>query len=257
MNQKKEIEERITRYLEMVAANIAGVPADEKEEILRNVESHIYEALSERAGENPTIADVEAVLAEMDPPDSYAGTDKNAGESATNVPVSDAKICKTALLGTLWIPFGFLVVFVFMGVAVGNPLQESALFIIWKHIKLTVILPFALSSPFGSTTLGWIAVSKIRSAHGRLIGMPLAVGVGLFYPLCALDGVLAYCAALLCQGSWRNHWQWVAVISAIIILALDFYIIRVVWKWACRNGCPSKAPEDPGTIANQGKDNGS
>ena len=74
MDHEKKIEGRITRYLEMVAANIGGVPADEQEEILRNVESHIYEALSERAGENPTIADVEAVLAEMDPPETYAET---------------------------------------------------------------------------------------------------------------------------------------------------------------------------------------
>ena len=242
MDHEKKIEGRITRYLEMVAANIGGVPADEQEEILRNVESHIYEALNVRAGENPTIADVEAVLAEMDPPESYAETDKHTAESATDVPVAGAKICKTAVVGALWIPFGFLVLLLVLHSRVVHG-QESGLFII-SYISLFVILPLSVLSPFGSTALGWIAISKIKSARGRLIGMPLAVGVALFYPLCALDGVLAYCATLLCQDSWRDHWQWVTVVSAIIILALDFFIIRAVWKWASRHGRPSKTPEN-------------
>jgi len=65
------IEQRITRYLSEVEENLQDVGAEERRETLRQVEEHLREALRERAGGEPTLADLESVLADMAAPDSY------------------------------------------------------------------------------------------------------------------------------------------------------------------------------------------
>ncbi len=71
MNYDKKIEEGISRYLEKVASYLRETPPDEADEIIRDLQSHIYDALASRSGAEPTPADLEAVLSEMDPPESY------------------------------------------------------------------------------------------------------------------------------------------------------------------------------------------
>lgn len=72
MTYDPSVTDTVASYVRAVESHLAGVSADEREEILRNVESHIYDALAARAGEGATIQDIYAVLAEMDPPESYA-----------------------------------------------------------------------------------------------------------------------------------------------------------------------------------------
>jgi hypothetical protein len=54
---------------------------------------------------------------------------------------------------------------------------------------LSLLLGFA--ALFGTTILGWIAVSQIRGSAGKLRGMWLAVFDGLLFPLLALTGLIA------------------------------------------------------------------
>lgn len=70
-----EIARRIGAYLDAVDACAGGRPADVRADLRRQLESHVCEALRRRAGDAPTAADLEAVLAEMDPPDSYGPAD--------------------------------------------------------------------------------------------------------------------------------------------------------------------------------------
>ncbi len=232
MGADEEIRAEVAKYLKMVGPHLETACPDEREETLESIEAHIYEALSERAGGQPTLQDVRAVLAEMDPPESY-------GQAAAQTPQDEdleaqppAKLCKLPVIGALWAPFGLVLVGMFFVRIVEAGNQPSIG--IGVTVARLVILPLGLLAPFGSTALGFIGISKIRSSAGRLVGMPLAVAVALFYPLVALDGVLAYLAYQLASDHWKDYWEIVALVSVVVILALDIYIIRAVWKWAAR-----------------------
>lgn len=66
-----DIAQRMRAYLDEVGSHLADRPTALRADLLRQLESHLCEALRQRGGDNPTPADLDAVLAEMDPPDSY------------------------------------------------------------------------------------------------------------------------------------------------------------------------------------------
>ena len=77
-----EARNAVDRYLKSVRENLHGVPAGQREQMVQDLESHIYEAVRARVGERePVVEDVTAVLAEMDPPESYGGAGFDAGPS--------------------------------------------------------------------------------------------------------------------------------------------------------------------------------
>ncbi len=120
----------------------------------------------------------------------------------------------------------------------------------WMLIILAVAIGLpGITAPFGSTTLGCLGISRIRSSHGRLIGMPLAVGVALFYPLLILDAVLftfvateAFFTFPFIDQLQRYGLEYGTALAAIIvlILLLDFFIVRATWRAATR---PTQANE--------------
>lgn len=75
MSSSDEIRAGIRGYLDAVDAHLATQSAEEKRDLLANLESHIHEALDARVDGEPTRADLDAVLAEMDLPESY-GADR-------------------------------------------------------------------------------------------------------------------------------------------------------------------------------------
>ena len=73
MKRDQDARGAIQRYLQAVAVHLGDAAGAGKRELLGDLESHIYEALEARgAGEDPQPADVEEVLAGMDPPESFA-----------------------------------------------------------------------------------------------------------------------------------------------------------------------------------------
>ena len=66
-----EIQDCIKTYLWDVASHLHDASPASRREILRDVDSHIHEALLAR-GADPTMDDMQAILAEMPSPDSYA-----------------------------------------------------------------------------------------------------------------------------------------------------------------------------------------
>ena len=71
MNVSREMTARIAAHLAKVRDNLSGLPADEQKEILQSIEAHIYDALQSKGGDEPSPALLDAILAEMDPPESY------------------------------------------------------------------------------------------------------------------------------------------------------------------------------------------
>jgi hypothetical protein len=109
-------------------------------------------------------------------------------------------------------------------VSTGEPPEVT----IGQWIARFTILPLGILAPFASTALGCLGISQIRSSRGRLIGMPLAVAVALLYPLLALDGMLLFLGFSLADGS--EYWRIYLAVTALIILVLDVFIVRAVWK---------------------------
>jgi hypothetical protein len=59
-------------YIQSVADHLCNLPQDQRAAILDNLEAQIHEALTFRCqGAEPAAEDVEAVLAEMDPPEAF------------------------------------------------------------------------------------------------------------------------------------------------------------------------------------------
>ncbi len=123
MNLPKELTARIANHLSNVRKNLGGLPPDEQKEILQSIESRIYDALKNRGGVEPTSARLDAVLAEMDPPESY-------GDS---MPVPDQK--KNRHWRTI-IPLLILIAMIAVGIKFSPKKQKDD---IMKHpLTLTV-----------------------------------------------------------------------------------------------------------------------
>ncbi len=109
MNYSRKIEEGISRYLEKVASYLREAPSDERDEIIRDLQSHIYDALASRSGAEPTLADLEAVLSEMDPPESYGppvsgDTDAHPAPTATGPTRSLGSWAMAAMIAGIILP---------------------------------------------------------------------------------------------------------------------------------------------------------
>jgi len=182
----------------------------------------------------------------------------NCGHHATE----DAKTCvacgarfeqhfsRLAIAGALWSGMGLLAI----GVDIVFGLKESS--------AGKILLLSSLTAPFGMTILGWIAMSQIRRAAGKLCGMGLAVFYVLLFPLLALDALvfaLAYLIESLVAklpyfapsgdggfgGGLAAGYQiallfhlWLGV-SALISIVADFFIIRRVWRSANKPVSPA------------------
>jgi hypothetical protein len=71
MNLSNELTKQVAAHIDEVRKYLGSLPADERQEILQSIESHIYDALETRNNGEPTPALLDAVIAEMDPPESY------------------------------------------------------------------------------------------------------------------------------------------------------------------------------------------
>jgi serine/threonine protein kinase/signal peptidase I len=113
--------------------------------------------------------------------------------SQTSTP---SRLSRTAIVGACWAPF-FFIAFVAMKtsykVEAGHYNGPS-----WWQIALMVtLLPLGVTAPFGTTILGWIAVSQIRRSAGKLYGLGLALFDGLLFPLLGITGLVAW------------FWRWI------------------------------------------------
>lgn len=73
MNTDPAIRQTVDVFLHRVDSHLANQTPEQKRDILADLEAHIYEGLANRAADRqPTIEDLQAVLTEMDQPESYA-----------------------------------------------------------------------------------------------------------------------------------------------------------------------------------------
>jgi hypothetical protein len=149
-----------------------------------------------------------------------------------NTASAKAHFSRAAIVGACWTPL-FFITFVFN-------VQSEYRGPLWGQLLLMVtLLPLGFAAPFGTTILGWLAVSQIRRSAGKLYGMWLAVFDGLLFPLLAVDLVITRLGCFVWQISgaaslgYDYHDLTISIDAIIIAVAcavVDFLIIRRIWR---------------------------
>jgi len=217
MDLPPDVRIHVDVYLDAVRAAqmAAGVPSDEAAGIRDDLRAQIYDMLSARAaGRAPAPEDVQAVLAQLEPPEAFgpageAGADAGAPPRAAAPPAPAAaaaspppappgppkpKFCRTALLGLLgFLPMmGFCVLLVplaYFGCHVlrvgpgadmaGGPLPHISQ-MAWLAVCAGLI---PLAGMLWTTVCGIAAIVQIRRAAGQLTGLWLAVFDAVVFPI--------------------------------------------------------------------------
>ncbi len=214
-----------------------------------------------------TVADVRAVLAEMDPPECYVqqasaeredvqGMASASGNPQPTVLPAKPRACREALIGAFLsvLPLILLPMFIYGSahevttVTTRPPTTQTFR---QGGTEVTMITPVRQARPasqivglFGllllsgagllATPLGLWAISKIRRSAGRLYGMGLAVYDTLLYPLLILDGLSIWAGYALngCFFSGKRYLALFIVVSAAVGLIMDVFIAVLTWKAA-------------------------
>jgi len=224
MNELTSIESRINQYLDAVREQLSGLTEGEVDSIIDDLRGHI-DAAMQAHGDQPTLENIEAVLAEMDPPETFV---PDLNETTGVVP----KVSRTAIIGAVLLLFGILMAIRFLipgitysavdGITISN-VPES---IRWQWLLLVTILPLA------TTILGLVSISQIRASKGKLMGKPLALVDTLFYPLLVLDGLLIAFMFMIIATITDGHLaltESLALLSYLLVIIVDLIIGVIAW----------------------------
>ena len=185
-------------------------------------------------------SDVEVISSEPNIPMKYP-----PGAAASVRP----RFSRAAIVGACWassfLLLPFLLVLHFTSTfteavsAPGVPID-----VVGTLLKIGPLVLLTMTSVFGTTILGFVAISHIRHSAGRLYGMGLALFDALLYPLLVLDAVIiAFCLFLFgiydvippvvlpLPGVFRLGFA--LLIAGIICIIIDIFIVR--WSWRKAN----------------------
>jgi len=144
------------------------------------------------------------------------------------------KFSRLAVLGAAWAPW-FFIAFSLMffaritlhQVAPGVPPPGPQW---WQLLLLFAAMPLGVLSPFATTILGIVAITKIKRSRGAIYGLWLAAFDALFYPLLVLFGVVIFMSHVLIAEP--AHLKFPAAVALDILLGLTacFFAGRWVWR---------------------------
>jgi serine/threonine protein kinase len=167
------------------------------------------------------------VLLRSDVRNAFAAGRKQGGVIAqTNKSAIVPRFSRTAMVGAAWLPF-------FFGALVQANLVDSRL---REYNFVAIVLIFlSLAGCFGTTILGWIAVTQIRRSKERIYGMWLAVFDGLFFPLVLLGiGMAAEIKGAVYDSVSDDYKTLIGSICVPAVLVLwlvaVYFIVRRVWR---------------------------
>ncbi len=183
-----------------------------------------------------------------------AGEFRTQIETVAETSPGRSRFSRTAIVGALWIPFFFLS---FLGMFTATLTVQDADNhgpTGWQYALMFTLIPLGFSAPFGTTILGWLAVSQINRSAGKLYGLWLAVFDGLLFPLLALDGllwVLLRMVGISIPVDWILPFRDRALfpipvlpgfVGLSLIVLIDIFIIRAVWRRVSRSaGTPASS----------------
>jgi len=188
MDRHPEIDQRMQAYLRQVERALSATLPEERADILQDLQAHIYEALKARTAA-PTVADVDAVLAEMPAPESYAESASGMqAEFPPEIPMAPAPTAAPRLDG--------LAVVALVCPLTGVLLAIAALLVRTGTLILVGYLLLLLGLIFGIVSL-----IRIGASRGRLTGLALAIS-GLI-----LSGFLLLLSVFAIFFFTASHWK--------------------------------------------------
>jgi hypothetical protein len=194
-NLASAVRDRVDAHLDAVEKQLeaAGANRTKRRSVLDDLETQILDMLAVRNSRSPTLTDVEAVLASLDPPSAYA----NSGsvpvvprQPATTPPVAERRLCPAVKKGIRYFAVTLIGALVLVLTTVGGdferagaPPQPSEAFPTMAMKALLVGAALAMVvGPLLATVCGWIATKRIRRSDGREYGLGLAVVEALLFP---------------------------------------------------------------------------
>lgn len=235
----------VEKYLGEINAALgkAGVSRGEIQNVVDDVRAQIAEMLATRTQGEPTLQDAQAVVAELDAPESYA----SETEDLKQKPLAPRRLSRHALWGAL-IPFLFmpasaLLVLVFRVIVARSTSPEEV-------PSGSQSMPFLFALPWlvgiiCSFFLGAVAISKIRRSAGRLYGLRLAFAEVLLAPLLILAAFSYIPAMSLCLLFCLSEEKYVPAFSFVIWCVLAWFLGGSVWRSIRK--APASSPLDTGT----------
>jgi hypothetical protein len=214
------VEERLDAIERILLA--AGVSRGERRGIISEVESHVFELLARRTTGEPTREDVLAVLAQLDPPESYApeGFDRRK-LNETFAPPKPREPELSLLAAGSAVAGVFLLLVVIMSVLGG---ADGALMM----LEATALLAISI--------VGAWSLVRIQRSNGWLYGTRPALISALVFPLAA-----ANCIAILLVASMGPVAAFLGM--AIVFLAFNGAMIYGAWRMCEKLAPPRrKAP---------------
>ena len=174
-----------------------------------------------------------------------AQTEKS--EIGNRISEMPARFSRTAIVGAAWVPLFF----------------ASALFLAFEphgfrfpydyNLPAALAIIASLAGCFGTTILGWVAISQIRRSAGKIYGLWLAVFDGLLFPLLALDAMIiglnvglvlyAFNQLVVPASTFLFFLGVLPTLGAVPVI--DFFISRRVWRAVNKDGsviAPAPAP---------------
>jgi hypothetical protein len=166
-----------------------------------------------------------------------------------------SRFSRPAIVGACWVPVTFIS-FLAIGFGLYKLRSGPATGLEWWQVALMIPpLILGVGGLFGTTILGWVAVSHIRHSEGRLQGLQLAVFDGLVFPLMTVSAVIALGGVALAKmfvdfysnpsvigephglnlvarmANWLSQNTEFAVVMAVIAAAVvDVLIVRAVQR---------------------------
>ena len=152
---------------------VVGVSRGERRGILSEVEAHVFELLGRRTTGEPTRDDVLAVLAQLDPPESYApeGFDRRKLNEAWTPP--KRREPEVSLLAAGSAAFGVFLLFVLIISVVAG--EDGALII------------FEAAALLAASSAGAWSLLRIHRSGGWLYGTRPALVATMLFPLVAAN----------------------------------------------------------------------
>ena len=138
-----------------------------------------------------------------------------------------ARISRLAVIGALLLPLGLLVLLFsipFNGDQTG--FSPSS----WPAALRIPLIVLGVIAPIAATVLGYYSIVQIRNSSGKIYGMRLAVFLCLFYPIIVLNLLLFVLGWSLLGRIGES--SLIPLAWLVIVLAIDYWIIRITWNKA-------------------------
>lgn len=108
MNLSNDLKKQIDQHLGDVRGHLAAMPADEQRDIIQTLDTQIKNTLESRSNGQPTIELLNAIIAEMDSPESYGDGPSLFSPQNSRSLSPGLKIGFFILVGALALLFAFL-----------------------------------------------------------------------------------------------------------------------------------------------------